>query len=58
MTRTPDARSRGVPAHVGLVVAYYKDGGYRRKVGLIGEGGLKAGVAYRVDPDTSEFVEA
>ena len=41
-----------------IIISYYKDGGYRRKVGLIGEGGLKAGVAYRVDPDTSEFVEA
>ena len=41
-----------------IIISYYKDGGYRRKVGLIGEGGLKAGVAYRVDHDTSEFVEA
>ena len=49
---TATAGDKGV-----IIVSYYKDGEYLRKVGQIGEGGLKAGVAYRVDPETCEFVE-
>ena len=49
---TATAGDKGV-----IIVSYYKDGEYLRKVGQIGEGGLKAEVAYRVDPETCEFVE-
>lgn len=41
-----------------IVISFAKEGAFYRKVGQIGEDGLKPGIAYRVDPETCEFVEA
>ena len=41
-----------------MIVITFWANRYRRKVGEIGEGGLKANVAYRLDPTTHDFVEA